>query len=123
MQVHHGMRWAPRSHTGRWSVALAAGAVAGIALSIVGFATGVLESASGFSENWLLTGWGLAIAALGVAFVAWRQVSMSSSSARASEFSGPIGADLGNPERRAATALWLLLASLALTLASLLSAL
>ena len=63
MQVHHGMRWAPRSHTGRWSVALAAGAVAGIALSIVGFATGVLESASGFSENWLLTGWGLAILA------------------------------------------------------------
>ena len=62
-QVHHGMRWAPRSQAGRWSVALASGAIAGLALSIVGFATGVLESASGFSENWVLTAWGLTILA------------------------------------------------------------
>jgi hypothetical protein len=32
-----------------------------------GFATGVLESAAGFSDNWLLTGWGSAILASGAA--------------------------------------------------------
>ncbi|HET8960167.1 hypothetical protein [Nocardioides sp.] len=67
MPLHHSLQWAPTSHVGRWSVALAAGAVAGVALSVVGFAAGVLESASGFSDNWLLTGFGLAILATAAA--------------------------------------------------------
>ena len=68
-------------------------------------------------------GWGLAIAALGSAFVGWRYVSAWSSDTRASERDGPATGAESQPERRATTALWLLLASLALTLASLLFAL
>jgi hypothetical protein len=65
-------------------------------------------------------GWALAIAALGCAFAAWRQVSAWSSDTRASERVGlAAGTEPTHPDNRAAAALWLLLASLALTLASL----
>jgi hypothetical protein len=59
--VHRRQRWAPATRVGRWSAGLAVTALAGVALSVVGFATGVLESASSFSDNWLLTGWGLGV--------------------------------------------------------------
>lgn len=63
------MSWAPESRFGKWTIALAGMSVAGVVLSIVGFATGVLESASSFSDNWLLTGWGLAVLASGATSV------------------------------------------------------
>jgi hypothetical protein len=70
------------------------------------------------------SGWLLAIAALGCAFVAWQHVSAWSSHVGASHPAGAREADLSQPEHSAATAaLWLLLASLTLTLASLLTAL
>jgi hypothetical protein len=70
------------------------------------------------------TGWVLAISALGCAFVAWQHVSAWSSRARAAEVSNSIAREEPtHPEHpAAATAPWLLLASLALTLASLLVA-
>lgn len=67
MELQHRDRWAPRSKAGRWAVGLAAAAVVGIALSVVGFATGVLESASSFSDSWLLTGWGVTVLAVAAA--------------------------------------------------------
>lgn len=63
------MHWAPDSRIGKWTVALAAGAVAGLVLTGVGFATGVLESAPSFTDNWLLTGWGAAVLVSGAASV------------------------------------------------------
>jgi hypothetical protein len=70
------------------------------------------------------SGWLLAIAALGCAFVSWRHVSAWSSRAGVSDPSGVRDADPSQPEHSAATAaLWLLLTSLTLTLASLLTAL
>jgi hypothetical protein len=70
------------------------------------------------------SGWLLAIAALGCAFVGWQHVSAWSSRVGASEVTGARPPDPGQPEHSAASAaLWLLLASLTLTLASLLAAL
>ena len=69
MHTHHGMSWAPESRPGRWATLLAGMSVAGVVLSVVGFATGVVESASSFSDNWLLTGWGVAVLASGAASV------------------------------------------------------
>lgn len=70
------------------------------------------------------SGWLLAIAALGCAFVAWQRVSAWSSRAGASDLAGVQDANPAQPEHSAASAaLWLLLASLTLTLASLLAAL
>jgi hypothetical protein len=63
------MSWAPESWSGRWAIALAGVSVAGVVLSVVGFATGVLESASSFSDNWLLTGWGVAVLVSGAGSV------------------------------------------------------
>lgn len=67
--AHPGRRWAPDSRNGKWTVALAAGAVVGLVLTGVGFATGVLQSAASFRDNWLLTGWGAAVLASGAAAV------------------------------------------------------
>ena len=67
--MRQGMRWTPESRSGRWTLALAGTSVVGLVLSVIGFATGVLESASSFSDNWALTGWGLALLASGVASV------------------------------------------------------
>jgi hypothetical protein len=67
--VHRGTRAAPESRTGKWTVALATASLAGIVLSAVGFATGVVTSASSFSDNWLLTAWGAAVLATAVASV------------------------------------------------------
>lgn len=67
MEWQHRDHWGPRSRAGRWAVGLAVAAVSGIALSIVGFATGVMESASSFSDNWLLTGWGVTVLAVAAA--------------------------------------------------------
>ena len=67
--MHDGIRWAPESRSGRWTLALAGMSVAGLVLSAVGFATGVLESASSFSDNWLLTAWGAAVLASGAGSV------------------------------------------------------
>ena len=39
---------------------LAGTALAGMAASVVAFALGI-ESADGFTDNWLLTGWGAAV--------------------------------------------------------------
>ena len=75
------------------------------------------------SRTLLGSGWLLAIGALGFAFSSWQRVSAWSAGPREtandSGATGPAPQDLSI----AATALWLLLASLALTLASLLSAL
>jgi ABC-type thiamin/hydroxymethylpyrimidine transport system permease subunit len=69
--THLRIGGAPESRFGRWSVVLAGVAVGGLFLSALGFATGVLEAASSFSDNWLLTGWGVAVLGNGVAsFVA-----------------------------------------------------
>lgn len=65
--AHHGMRGAPTSQIGRWAVGLATAAFAGVVISIVGFATGFMESASSFSDNWALTVWGTAILVAGAA--------------------------------------------------------
>jgi hypothetical protein len=51
--------------------------VAGVVLSVVGFATGVLESASSFSDSWLVTGWGVAILASGAASVVAGSLAMT----------------------------------------------
>jgi hypothetical protein len=59
----HDARWAPGSRIGRWAVVTASAAVLGLALSVVGFATGLMESASSFSDNWALTAWGVAVLA------------------------------------------------------------
>lgn len=59
--AHRDVRGAPTSQIGRWAVGLAAAALAGVVLSIIGFATGFMESASSFSDNWALTVWGLAV--------------------------------------------------------------
>ena len=67
--MHQGRSWAPESRSGRWTIALAGMSVAGVVLSVVGFATGVVESASSFSDNWLLTGWGVAVLVSGAASV------------------------------------------------------
>jgi hypothetical protein len=64
-QVQAARTWGPTTKVGRRSVALAVASLAGLALSIVGFATGVLEAASGFSDNWPLTVWGFAVLAAG----------------------------------------------------------
>ena len=69
VSMHQGMSWAPESRSGRWTIALAGMSVAGVVLSVVGFATGVVESASSFSDNWLLTGWGVAVLASGATSV------------------------------------------------------
>ena len=49
----------PRSRLGQWTVALAGVAVAGTAAAILGFATGLLEPADGFTDKPLLTIWGI----------------------------------------------------------------
>ncbi|QBR92239.1 hypothetical protein [Nocardioides euryhalodurans] len=58
----HHRRSSPGSRAGRWAVALAGASLAGMAASVVAFALGV-ESADGFADNWLLTGWGAAVLA------------------------------------------------------------
>jgi hypothetical protein len=60
----------PRSRTGRWALGLAGAAITFVALTIVGFATGLLETASSYSDNWLLTGWALTVLASGAAAAA-----------------------------------------------------
>lgn len=65
--AHEHVRWTPTSRVGRGAVALTLAALAGIVLSIVGFAPGVLEAASGFTDDWLLTGWALTVLATGAA--------------------------------------------------------
>lgn len=67
--MHEGMSWAPESRAGRWTIALAEISVAGVVLSIGGFATGVVEAATSFSDNWFLTGWGMAVLVSGLASV------------------------------------------------------
>ncbi|QIK74291.1 hypothetical protein [Nocardioides piscis] len=64
---HHDAGWTPTSPLGRWSVAFAAAAVLGVVLSVIGFATGVLESASSFDDDWVVTTLGVAILASGAA--------------------------------------------------------
>jgi hypothetical protein len=54
---------------GKWAVALATGSVLGVVLSVVGFTIGVMESAPTFSDNWLLTGWAVAVLGSGAASV------------------------------------------------------
>jgi hypothetical protein len=66
----HDARWRPASRMGRWAVGLASAAVLGVALSVVGFATGLVESASSFSDNWALTAWGAAVLVAGGASAA-----------------------------------------------------
>lgn len=63
--TRHRLRWSPESRIGRWTVALAGASVVGLVLLGVGFATGALESAASFSENWFLTAWGVGILATG----------------------------------------------------------
>ena len=63
----HDARWTPASRIGHWAVGLASAAVLGVVLSVVGFATGLMESASSFSDNWALTGWGVAVLAAAAA--------------------------------------------------------
>lgn len=63
----HDARWTPASRIGHWAVGLASAAVLGVALSVVGFATGLMESASSYSDNWALTAWGVAILATAAA--------------------------------------------------------
>lgn len=70
MGPRHGMAGSPGSRTGRWTVALAVASVAGIVLLALAFALGLIETADSFSDNWLLTGWGVAILASGAASVA-----------------------------------------------------
>ena len=70
------------------------------------------------------SGWMLGIASVGCAFAAWQRVSAWGAGVRAAGDLGNPGALSDTPEAGvAAAALWLLLASLAVTLASLLSAL
>ena len=52
---------APRTGLGRWTVALAAAAVAATAASVVAFATGLVEPADSFTDKPLLTVWGIII--------------------------------------------------------------
>lgn len=59
--THHGVHWSPESRTGRWTVALAATALAGLVLLALGVGLGLVESAASFSDSWLLTGWGVAV--------------------------------------------------------------
>lgn len=63
----HDAHWTPASRLGLWAVGLASAAVLGVALSVVLFATGVLESASSFSDDWALTAGGMAVLASGAA--------------------------------------------------------
>jgi len=63
------MRGAPESRIGNWTLALSAASVVGLVISVVGFATGVMKSASSFGDNWLLTGWGVAVLVSGAASV------------------------------------------------------
>lgn len=57
------------SRIDRWTVALSGLAFAGVVLLGVAFALGWVESAESFTDNWLLTGWGLVILASGAASV------------------------------------------------------
>jgi hypothetical protein len=102
-------------------------AVMAFALMMMSAALGVwLPGMRGMLPRTLLgTGWVLGIASLGCAFAAWQHVSAWSSGARPSDFGGNNpDARAAYAEHRAATAsFWLLLASLGLTLASLLAAL
>jgi hypothetical protein len=59
----HATAWAPASRPGVWAVALAALAVVGTGALAIGFASGGLESADGFSDNWPLTIAGFALLA------------------------------------------------------------
>lgn len=57
--------WAARSRVGRWATGLATVAIVAVLLLVVSFASGLVESAEGFTDNWLLTGWALAILVTG----------------------------------------------------------
>ncbi len=64
---HH--RSAPESRPGTWTLALASASVVGVVLLAISLATGLVESAADFTDNWLLTGWGVAILATGASSV------------------------------------------------------
>ncbi|HET7279801.1 MAG TPA: hypothetical protein VFJ22_17110 [Dermatophilaceae bacterium] len=57
------------SRIGQWTLALSGLALAGVVLLGVAFAVDLVESAESFTDNWLLTGWGLVILASGAASV------------------------------------------------------
>jgi hypothetical protein len=103
-------------------IAIAAIAVWMVSAVLAGWLPGMR---TGIPRSLMAAGWALGIAALGCAFTAWQHVSTWSSAALGSQAGGADPAvAAGNPRHAAATAApWLLLASLALTGASLLFAL
>lgn len=64
----HHTGWSPESRVGWWTVSLAGLALGGTLGLAVAFAFG-LEPADSFSDNWLLTGYGIALLASAVASV------------------------------------------------------
>ena len=65
----HHMGWPPQSRLGTWTLTLAGLAVGGTVISVIAFASGLVESADGFTDNWFLTGSGAAILASAAASV------------------------------------------------------
>jgi len=62
------MGWSPESRIGKWTLALSGLALGGTVALAVAFSLG-LEPADSFSDNWLLTGSGVAILATSAATV------------------------------------------------------
>jgi hypothetical protein len=58
--------WSARSRAGGWALGLTASSITALLLLVLSFATGLVESAEGFTDNWLLTGWAVAILAASV---------------------------------------------------------
>lgn len=57
---HHHSGWSPESRVGWWTVSLAGLALGGTLGLAVAFALG-MDRADSFSDNWLLTGYGVAL--------------------------------------------------------------
>lgn len=60
-RTHHRLRWSPQTRPGTWAVALAALGLGGMLAFAAAIALGAVEPGQGFTDDWLVTGWGMAI--------------------------------------------------------------
>ena len=59
--AHHRSRWSPETRPGTWTVTLAGLALAGMLALAAAIGLGAVEPGEGFTDNWFVTGWGVAI--------------------------------------------------------------
>jgi hypothetical protein len=66
----HHTGWTPQTRPGTWTVGLATLGLGGIVALAAAIGVGAVEPGEGFTDSWLVTGWGIAILLSATASVA-----------------------------------------------------